>query len=513
MPPQRRPSADEPPRIPSPFDDNKQVDDEAIQAANLRLEAAQKWVDTSQLMLERAQAQVISSQKELQDAKEYLARLKNMGKGYNNNDETHNNSNTIEDEYSDALDDIKLMSNLSDTAVSNNYDKEEEESVAVINKRYNESRKKSVDNSECGNTKLTQAESFSVESNGSEDKKEENSKVAAAAIVTSSSEIVTAIDNDNTSESSLGETEKKQSPVEESSSDVVAAATTISTAAAVPKPSPISSVVSLSDSEEHEEEEKEDDNDYIAPIAMKRSLSDSSLGSSSLSSPRRKIESYDEFLSAISESSDKTFEDEDAIDTLIKKCESVMESNEVQVTGCGVSQLNGVYSKFAESDGVPTYCKIAKIEGKEVMCNISRWQCNNGTRKWYLTATEPGGGSRAKQLAFYVAYAPSFFNKPPRKNWMKCVDGEELFLSPEYKMCGIDPAPIMIIESDDASVSRRNLGRQISSAFSTGSSRSRRRRKEPDIPSLSSLESEATAQSKNRKVPTSVYLPPSLLER
>jgi len=245
---------------------------------------------------------------------------------------------------------------------------------------------------------------------------------------------------------------------------------------------------------------------------MKRSLSDSSLGSSSLSSPRRKIESYDEFLSAISESSDKTFEDEDAIDTLIKKCESVMDSNEVQVTGCGVLELNGVYSKFAESDGVPTYCKIAKYEGKEVMCNISRWQCNNGTCKWYLTATEPGGGSRAKQLAFYVAYAPSFFNKPPRKNWMKCVDGEELFLSPEYKMCGIDPAPIMIIESDDASVSRRNLGRQISSAFSTGSSRSRRRRKEPDIPSLSSLESEATAQSKNRKVPTSVYLPPSLLE-
>jgi len=478
----------------------------------MRLEAAQKWVDTSQLMLERAQAQVISSKKELQDAQEYLARLKNMGKGYNNNDETNNNSNnTIEDEYSDAIDDIKLMSNLSDTAVSNtdNDKEDEEESVAVINKRYNESRKKSVDNSECGNTKLTQAESFSVESNGSGDKKEENSKVAAA-IVTSSSVIVTATDEDDTSDSLLEETEKKQSPVEESSSDVVAAATTtISTAAAVPKPSPISSVVSLSDSEEHEEEEKEDD---IAPMAMKRSLSDSSLGSSSLSSPRRKIESYDEFLSAISESSDKTFEDEDAIDTLIKKCESVMESNEVQVTGCGVLELNGVYSKFAESDGVPTYCKIAKIEGKEVMCNISRWKCINGTRKWYLTATEPGGGSRAKQLAFYVAYAPSFFNKPPRKNWMKCVDGEELFLSPEYKMCGIDPAPIMIIESDDAIVSRRNLGRQISSAFSTGSSRSRRRRKEHDIPSLSSLESEATAQSKNRKVPTSVYLPPSLLE-
>ena len=78
-----------------------------------------------------------------------------------------------------------------------NNDKDKEESVAVINKRYNESRKKSVDNSECGNTKLTQAESFSVESNGSGDKKEENSKVAAAAIVTSSSVVVAAIDEDN----------------------------------------------------------------------------------------------------------------------------------------------------------------------------------------------------------------------------------------------------------------------------------------------------------------------------
>ena len=44
---------------------------------------------------------------------------------------------------------ITLMSNMYNTAVSNTED--EEESVAVINKRYDESRNKSVDNSECGN--------------------------------------------------------------------------------------------------------------------------------------------------------------------------------------------------------------------------------------------------------------------------------------------------------------------------------------------------------------------------
>ena len=207
-----------------------------------------------------------------------------------------------------------------------------------------------------------------------------------------------------------------------------------------------------------------------------------------------------------------------------------MVGSEVQVTGCGVTELNGVYHKFAESDGVPTYAKIGKFEGQEVMCTISRWQCMNGTRKWYITATVPGDDEskkKAQRWVFYVAYAPTFFERPPRKNWMKVVEGNELYLSPEYKGKGIDPQPILILEThDEMSIDRKSLGKQLSCAFSTGSSvgsrggSSRRRRgnkDRDDIPSLSSLGS-STAASRSKKkryaggeIPTSVYLPPSLL--
>ena len=78
------------------------------------------------------------------------------------------------------------------------------------------------------------------------------------------------------------------------------------------------------------------------------------------------------------------------------------------------------------------YSKIAKYEGKEVMFNMSlaiqQWDKKNGTSQ-PITATVYQCSrhcliSGKKHIAFYVAYASSFFRRPPRKSWMAVGEGE-----------------------------------------------------------------------------------------
>jgi len=141
----------------------------------------------------------------------------------------------------------------------------------------------------------------------------------------------------------------------------------------------------------------------------------------------------------------------------------------VEVTECGIPEINGRYHRFESSDGVPAYSKIESYEGKEAIFTIGRWNSNTGVKKWRITAAVPGGMDLCtKQLAFYVAFAPSFVLHPPKKNWM-IEEGGDLFLPPEYEGRGVHPVPVITHESD------ANSGIPGMQVASTSSRKSRRR--------------------------------------
>jgi len=131
----------------------------------------------------------------------------------------------------------------------------------------------------------------------------------------------------------------------------------------------------------------------------------------------------------------------------------------IQVSECGIQQVNGTYLNFDARDGVPTYSKIEKFEGYETMFTIGRWAAANGNRKWYITAIVPGR-SPAMKSVFYVAYSAS--NVPPKEGWMVVDEGFDLFLTPEYKEKGVPAAPTLEWETDDdvASVANTHISRR-----------------------------------------------------
>mmetsp|Transcript_7665 Transcript_7665/g.16685 ORF Transcript_7665/g.16685 Transcript_7665/m.16685 type:complete len:409 (+) Transcript_7665:59-1285(+) len=146
----------------------------------------------------------------------------------------------------------------------------------------------------------------------------------------------------------------------------------------------------------------------------------------------------------------------DTDDHPAKKSDRIMCCNAITVTDCGIPEVNGKYVSFDSSDGVPAYSKIDSYNGKEVIFTIGRWKSDAGPKKWYITATAPGGrrkgssssSSEPNKFVFYVAYATSFAVHPPKKNWM-VVEGrndDDHTLPPEYEARGVPAAPLMTPE-------------------------------------------------------------------
>ena len=533
----------------------------AIVIAQIRITSAQKWYESSLVMFERAKAQVELSQRELKDATDYLERLNSLSssssslavaKGINSTDVAKEGEE----------EDINLMSSLSEESVDKLELKKSTSSGGTEQTATSETVVS--ENNNVAAVAVNQGSSSTEISSGEEEERNYNKpfkNLPVGGVVGSENDVAKSISTNTEGDVS---TEYKQPSMQVEEEIVsLAAATAVcdsyntlfnedelsqtketeskSADAALYPLSPLSIV----SSDSVDSEDKKDDDKVLLDTSNRDEEVDIYLENDTKEiptvSPLRKkdilnrAQSDEEFLSVLSETSDKTFEEDNTdanadIDTSFQKIiRTIPECNEVYLMGCdGIPELNGRYSKFAISDDVPTYSKIAKLDGQEVICTISRWQANNGTRKWYVTATVPGGGDKAKHVAFYVTYAPVFLNRPPRKSWMKCVDGEELFLSPEYSMRGVDPPPIISIESEDGNGLRSGpglLGRQISTALKSGSSivssgssnsssKRRRRKEQQEKKSLGSLGS-SVSTSKSAKnadeVPSSVYLPPSLL--
>lgn len=126
---------------------------------------------------------------------------------------------------------------------------------------------------------------------------------------------------------------------------------------------------------------------------------------------------------------------------------------DLDVTECGIQYINGRYHQaLGLRDDVPQYVKIGDYNGKEAMFHMSRWQCVNGTRKWYITATIIDG-HQEQHFVFYVAYETNpCSGAPPMKGWMAVVDGEEIFLTPKYKCNGTNPVPVIHHRTREESV-------------------------------------------------------------
>mmetsp|Transcript_4242 Transcript_4242/g.8864 ORF Transcript_4242/g.8864 Transcript_4242/m.8864 type:complete len:468 (+) Transcript_4242:241-1644(+) len=204
--------------------------------------------------------------------------------------------------------------------------------------------------------------------------------------------------------------------------------------------------------------EKEDEPETLGYAIFKQSLKDH------YTSPTREVEKEKDSINE--EISIASFEpiqiDMVTMDTIIEEPADPEDGVAlIEVTKCGIPQINGSYLKFDARDGVPTYSKIDKFESYETMFTIGRWVAANGNRKWYITAIVPGQSPPMKSV-FYVAYSAS--NVPPKEGWMVVDEGYDLFLTPEYKEKGVPAAPKLEWEVDDgvASVANTHISRRSS---------------------------------------------------
>jgi len=391
----------------------------AIEAAKLRLSAAEEWASTSMKRLESAQYQVTLSKRELQSARKDLEKLEGSSK----------------DRYDNTKKEVKLMNN--------------------------ESGK--IENRTVGDRALAATAPCKTKLSTSLPGSAENETICEAA-PTSQGEIKRTINSTNVSLRSEAR-DDKQNNTERPKRDC-------------------ESVVSC--------------NSYAAFIAF--------------------IHQHDVKGLTFEATDNQRKQNDQPVISMINESSNEVSCNAIEVTACGVPEMNGRYRKFGRRDGVSSYSKIGSFEGKESMFSVARWQSSNGTRKWYITATVPGGSS-PKQYAFYVAYTPSFMTNPPKKSWIAVVEGDELFLSPIYKGKGLDPVPQIILESDESNINRRSsLGRQISRALmSTGSPGSHRRStvsnwKGSDSKSSWNSIGSVSTKSRRSQVPHSVYFSPNLIE-
>ena len=212
--------------------------------------------------------------------------------------------------------------------------------------------------------------------------------------------------------------------------------------------------------------EKEDEEEIVEYAIFRQTLKDH------YSPPRKETETTEETTTTTTNITEETttianFEpiqiDMVTMDTIIEEPADPEDGVAViEVTECGIQQINGSYLKFDSRDGVPTYSKIDKFDCHETMFTIGRWAATNGNRKWYITAIVPGQSPPMKSV-FYVVYSAS--NVPPKEGWMVVDEGFDLFLTPEFKEKGVPDAPKLHWEANDdgvVSVANTNISRRSS---------------------------------------------------
>ena len=94
------------------------------------------------------------------------------------------------------------------------------------------------------------------------------------------------------------------------------------------------------------------------------------------------------------------------------------------VTGCGVDEVNGAYSREGEYDGVPKYVRTAQYRGRREVFSLYRF-----AGVWYISIIRGSEPSNDGDTDFYVEAETVNNPLPPTDNW-ECKDRN-----------GVDPPP------------------------------------------------------------------------
>lgn len=104
------------------------------------------------------------------------------------------------------------------------------------------------------------------------------------------------------------------------------------------------------------------------------------------------------------------------------------------VEGCGVPEINGLYTKRGTFDGVPKYSRATRYHGKEEEFSLFRCKLTDNTRRWYISivpmSAHPG---TTKDIDFYAAVPfPSGENShlPPKSKWMSIPNSGGILPAP-----------------------------------------------------------------------------------
>jgi len=97
---------------------------------------------------------------------------------------------------------------------------------------------------------------------------------------------------------------------------------------------------------------------------------------------------------------------------------------EMKVEGAGLREINGIYRRIGQNDGVSKFMKTSRYNGRSVDFMLFRCKLTDGTRRWYISIVpESAHPGTTQDIDFYAA-GPSQQhsmldpNIPPRDGWM-----------------------------------------------------------------------------------------------
>mmetsp|Transcript_11016 Transcript_11016/g.20544 ORF Transcript_11016/g.20544 Transcript_11016/m.20544 type:complete len:365 (-) Transcript_11016:2089-3183(-) len=126
--------------------------------------------------------------------------------------------------------------------------------------------------------------------------------------------------------------------------------------------------------------------------------------------------------------------DESDIDDEDSRSDDDDSIRDVVVRGCGVPEINGVYTRAGSFDGVPKYSQSVRYNGRDEEFSLFRCRLTDNTRRWYISivpmSSHPG---TTRDIDFYAAVpSPSdAMDLPPRKNWMCIPNSGGIMPAPE----------------------------------------------------------------------------------
>jgi len=89
--------------------------------------------------------------------------------------------------------------------------------------------------------------------------------------------------------------------------------------------------------------------------------------------------------------------------------------DQFHVMGCGIAEINGVYSRDGDYDNAPKYARTAQYRGREEVFSLYRFE----EAQWFISIVGGSQPSHSDDTDFYVADVDGPL--PPADNWEATV--------------------------------------------------------------------------------------------